>query len=121
LHSQRNALDSGYLFDVTQSYANGRQPLRFLAEGRDPSATLDSGFSGMPGYQNEGDNEITGIHVSDGDAGINGILGTKAVHGRLASVLHPAARRQSNLGDHPGAALTSAGCGGVAVSGRPRR
>lgn len=25
---------------VTQSYAGGRQPLRFLAEGRDPSATL---------------------------------------------------------------------------------
>ncbi len=40
LHAQRNALDSGFLFDVTQSYAGGRQPLRFLAEGRDPPATL---------------------------------------------------------------------------------
>lgn len=78
LHSQRNALDSGFLFDVTQNYAtSGRQPLRFLAEGRDPSATLDSGFSGMPGFQNDGDNEITGLHVSDGDAGIGGILGAK--------------------------------------------
>ncbi len=70
LRTQRNALDSGFLFDVTQSYAAGRQPLRFLAEGRDPPATLDSGFSGMPGFQNDGDNEITGLHVSDGDAGI---------------------------------------------------
>jgi hypothetical protein len=78
LHTQRNALDSGYLFDVTQSYAAGRQPLRFLAQGRDPSATLDSGFSGMPGFQNDGDNEITGIHVSDGDASTRGILGAKA-------------------------------------------
>jgi uncharacterized protein DUF839 len=77
LHTQRNALDSGYLFDLTQSYAAGRQPLRFLAQGRDPSATLDSGFSGMTGFQNDGDNEITGIHVSDGDAGTNGILGAK--------------------------------------------
>jgi secreted PhoX family phosphatase len=77
LHTQRNALDSGFLFDVTKNYADGSQPLRFLAEGRDPSATLDSGFLGMPGYQNEGDNEITGIHVSDGDAGIGGILGAK--------------------------------------------
>jgi hypothetical protein len=77
LHTQRNGLDSGFLFDVTKNYADGSQPLRFLAEGRDPSATLDSGFLGMPGYQNEGDNEITGIHVSDGDAGIGGILGAK--------------------------------------------
>jgi hypothetical protein len=77
LHTQRNALDSGYLFDVTQNYADGRQPLRFLAQGRDPSATLDSAFSGMPGFQNDGDNEITGIHVSDGDAGTGGILGAK--------------------------------------------
>ncbi|MGH3841548.1 MAG: alkaline phosphatase PhoX [Pseudonocardiaceae bacterium] len=77
LHSQRNALDSGYLFDVNRSYANGQQPLRFLAQGRDASATIDSGFSGLPGFQNDGDNEITGIHVSDGDPGIFGILGAK--------------------------------------------
>ncbi|HEY6422402.1 MAG TPA: phosphatase, partial [Pseudonocardiaceae bacterium] len=77
LHTQRNTLDSGYLFDVTQSYADGRQPLRFLAEGRDPSATLDSGFSGLAGFQNDGDNEITGIHISNGDAGIEGILGAQ--------------------------------------------
>ena len=32
----------------------------------------------MPGYQNEGDNEITGIHVSDGDASVDGLIGTKA-------------------------------------------
>ena len=29
------------------------------------------------GFQNEGDNEITGIHVSDGDPGTDGILGAK--------------------------------------------
>ncbi len=38
---------------------------------------LDSAFSGMPGYQNEGDNEITGIHVSNGDPGPDGILGAR--------------------------------------------
>ena len=63
---------------MTQNYATpGSKPLRFLAEGRDPSATLDSGFAGTPGFQNEGDNELTGIHVSDGDPGIGGILGAK--------------------------------------------
>ena len=33
--------------------------------------------SARPGFQNDGDNEITGIHVSDGDAGIGGLLGAK--------------------------------------------
>src|SRR5262249_33598453 len=77
LHTQRNALDSGYAFDVTRSYANGLQPVRFLAQGRDASATIDSGFSGLAGFQNNGDNELTGIHVSDGDPTIGGILGAK--------------------------------------------
>ena len=71
LHTQRGALDSGYLLDVRQAQPS---PLRFLAEGRDPSATLDSAL-GNTG--NDGDNEITGIHVSDGDPGVSGLLGAK--------------------------------------------
>ncbi|HEY6796773.1 MAG TPA: hypothetical protein VI248_19045 [Kineosporiaceae bacterium] len=62
---------------MTNSYATGRQPVRFLAEGRDPSATVDSGFSGKPGFQNDGDNEITGIHASDGDPTPHGLPGAK--------------------------------------------
>jgi hypothetical protein len=76
LHTQRNALDSAYLFDVTLDYSNpANQPARLMAEGRDPSATLDSAFLPFDGFQNEGDNEITGIHMSNGDPGQNGILG----------------------------------------------
>src|SRR5712664_1731527 len=75
LHAQRKALDSGYVFDVTIDYSSGAQPIRWLAEGRDPSATLDSAFGGTG--KNDGDNEITGVHVSDGDASIHGILGAK--------------------------------------------
>jgi hypothetical protein len=41
------------------------------------SATVDSGLSGSPGFTNDGDNEITGIHVSDGDPSVKGILGAK--------------------------------------------
>jgi len=84
LHTQRNALDSGYVFNLADgreqegSYAAGRgrapRPVRFLAEGRDASATFDS-MSG-PSY-NDGDNEITGIHVSDGDPTVGGLLGAK--------------------------------------------
>ena len=78
VHAQRGAFDSGYLFDVHTDYSTGVDPLRFLAEGRDPSATLDSMLLGQGnGFQNEGDNEITGIHVSDGDPGPGGILGAK--------------------------------------------
>lgn len=77
LHTQRNALDSAYAFDVNTNYANGTQPERILAEGRDPSATLDSALLAFSGTNNEGDNEITGWHVSDGDPTANGLLGAK--------------------------------------------
>jgi hypothetical protein len=77
-HAAANALDSGWVFDVRRDYSNaGNKPLRWLAEGRDPSATIDSGLLGQPGFSNDGDNEITGIHVSDGDASPGGILGAK--------------------------------------------
>jgi hypothetical protein len=78
LHTQRNALDSGYILDMRANYSDVRnEPVRFLAEGRDASATVDSQFGGMQGFQNDGDNEITGIHVSDGDPTPNGLLGAK--------------------------------------------
>jgi hypothetical protein len=79
LHTQQNALDSGWLFDARADYGspNAPQPLRFLAEGRDASATIDAGLSGSPGFHNDGDNEITGIHVSNGDPTPGGILGAR--------------------------------------------
>ncbi len=78
LHTQRHALDSAFLFDLNTDYSNpANQPVRILAEGRDTSATLDSQFSGMAGFQNDGDNEITGWHQSDGDPTVSGLLGAK--------------------------------------------
>ena len=84
LHTQRNALDSLWQFNVAANYGDPSTPApkRILAEGRDPSATLDSGFqslgsSSVTGFQNEGDNEITGVHISDGDPSVFGILGAK--------------------------------------------
>jgi hypothetical protein len=76
LHTQRKALDSGFIWDVTTDYSNpSNQPVRWLAEGRDPSATLDSAAGGFG--KNEGDNEITGVHVSNGNAGPHGLLGAQ--------------------------------------------
>jgi hypothetical protein len=78
LHKDRNALDSGWMLDVRMDYADpSNQPVRIIAQGRDPSATIDSGLQGTTGFQNDGDNELTGIHVSDGDASPHGLLGAK--------------------------------------------
>jgi hypothetical protein len=76
LHGQSNSLDSGFVWNVTTDYSNpANQPVRWLAEGRDPSATLDAANGGFG--SNEGDNEITGVHVSDGDSSVDGLLGAK--------------------------------------------
>lgn len=74
LHGQRDALDSGYVVQFDGNHASP-QLVRWLAEGRDSSATWDALFPKNP--SNDGDNEVTGIHVSDGDATIGGVLGAK--------------------------------------------
>ncbi len=76
LHQQRNALDSGYVVDMRGdgNDKKARPITRWLAEGRDASALYDATTS--PGY-NDGDNEITGVHVSDGDPSAAGLLGAK--------------------------------------------
>jgi hypothetical protein len=92
LHTQRSndtrsgvagvnaGFDSGWVFDVTVDYSNGNaKPTRWLAQGRDASAAIDGSTPGaFP--KNDGDNEITGLHVSNGDPSIQGILGAKAPH-----------------------------------------
>src|SRR4029450_8296098 len=79
LHGQRNALDNGWVFDVTTDYSDpSHQPVRWLAEGRDPSATMDAAAGGLG--KNDGDNEITGTEASDGDTTVHGLLGAKNPH-----------------------------------------
>jgi hypothetical protein len=69
-------LDAGWVFDVTTNYAEaGKKPIRWLAQGRDGLAAIDAANGGFG--KNDGDNEITGAHVSDGDTATNGILGAK--------------------------------------------
>jgi hypothetical protein len=73
LHKQLNALDSVWAFDTF----GPPEPRRFIALGRDSASAADAALldAGTPGYQNEGDNEPTGLHVSDGNASIGGIVG----------------------------------------------
>jgi hypothetical protein len=78
LHTQGNALDSAWMSDTRKDYADPTNvPIRIIAQGRDVSATMDAGLLGGAGFFNDGDNELTGIHVSDGDPDHDGILGAK--------------------------------------------
>ncbi len=73
LHAQLNRLDSIWAYDMTDP-AN---PVRFLALGRDTESEADAALldAGTTGYQNEGDNEVTGVHVSSGSQFVAGMQG----------------------------------------------
>jgi hypothetical protein len=82
LHQQANALDSLWSYDITKSIDKiNADAKRLVAQGRDPEATGDIGLKEpappTPLTHNDGDNELTGIHVSDGSTGVDGILGAE--------------------------------------------
>ena len=77
----------------TQNVVFANPDLFGMAEGRDAAATLDSNLSGSSGFQNDGDNEITGMHVSDGDPTVSGLVGT-----RLTEMMLQKGYRFSHLG-----------------------
>ncbi len=82
LHQQANALDSLWSFDITKPLDKiNADAKRLIAQGRDPEATGDVGLREPAPptalTHNDGDNEVTGIHVSDGSTGFDGILGAK--------------------------------------------
>ena len=77
LHTQRNALDSLWFFDITSSDPRGSAQ-RLIAEGRDQSATADRPFvfrTRAAGFPNDGDNEVTGVHTSLGLTTVAGLQG----------------------------------------------
>ena len=79
LHQQANALDSLWSFDITKPLDKiNADAKRLEAQGRDPEATSDIGLKEIPPVRthNDGDNELTGIHVSDGSTSPDGILGS---------------------------------------------
>lgn len=79
LHTQLNMLDSIWSYRLSDDDDRDRdyvRDARFVALGRDPVAEQDSLLLGTPGFQNDGDNEPTGTHVSNGDTSVRGMLGT---------------------------------------------
>jgi hypothetical protein len=81
LHKQLNALDSLWSFDLRKSFGTITSSAKRLeAQGRDVLATADANdHDATPPItnQNDGDNEVTGIHVSDGSTSTKGILGAE--------------------------------------------
>ena len=65
LHAQLNKFDSIWAFDVSKTPATSSA--RLLALGRDAMAITE-------------DNEPTGVHYSDGDSTLKGLMGTKQVN-----------------------------------------
>jgi hypothetical protein len=63
------------MFDVRVQNPSGA---RFVALGRDSASEKDAGFldNDTEGYQNEGDNEPTGLHVSTGASTVSEMQGT---------------------------------------------
>jgi hypothetical protein len=75
LHTQLNKLDSVWAFNIGDDEDDARAA-RLIALGRDTASEQDSALLGTPGFQNEGDNEPTGLHVSNGNTSAGGLLGT---------------------------------------------
>jgi hypothetical protein len=73
LHEQLNTLDSIWAFPL-----DGSPALRLLALGRDLASEIDANYAdqGTQGFQNEGDNEPTGLHVSRGATTVHAMPGT---------------------------------------------
>jgi secreted PhoX family phosphatase len=64
LHDQLNKLDSIWAYKLNEQHPERNLVTRFVALGLDPLATDE-------------DNEPTGLHVSEGDSTVRGLIGTK--------------------------------------------
>jgi Bacterial protein of unknown function (DUF839) len=77
LHRQLNVLDSVWAYDVRHPHL---PPKRLLALGRDPASVVDASLldAAVAGFQNDGANEPTGLHISDGSTSVGALLGARA-------------------------------------------
>jgi len=81
LHDQLNKLDSIWAYKLTPA---GTSVARFIALGQDQLATDE-------------DNEPTGVHMSEGDATINGLIGTKVFKKDRAALFFTQQHGENNL------------------------
>ena len=107
-------------------YSGGAQPVKVIAEGRDPSATIDSAIGGDLGQrlQQRGRQRDHGHprvqRRSDGQRPARR-CDPEGPRPRLAPLLHPPARRQRDLRGHPRLGPPNGAAGRPPLAGRPLR
>jgi len=87
LHDQLNKLDSIWAYKLNKQHPERNIVTRFVALGLDQVA-------GVPG---EEDNEPTGLHMSEGDSTISGLIGTKVFKTDRARLFFTQQHGENNL------------------------
>jgi len=87
LHDQLNKLDSIWAYKLNKNDPTRNIVARFVALGQDTLA-------GVPG---EEDNEPTGLHMSEGDSTIQGLIGTKVFKKDRARLFFTQQHGENNL------------------------
>ncbi|HEY4271064.1 MAG TPA: hypothetical protein VGM65_03595 [Candidatus Udaeobacter sp.] len=87
LHDQLNTLDSIWAYKLNRQHPNRNLAARFVALGLDRLA----------GVVGEEDNEPTGLHMSEGDSSINGLIGTKTFKKDRARLFFTQQHGENNL------------------------
>ena len=84
LHDQLNTLDSTWAYKLNRQHPERNTVARFMALGLDRMATDE-------------DNEPTGIHMSEGDSTIQGLIGTKTFKTDRARLFFTEQHGENNL------------------------
>jgi hypothetical protein len=87
LHDQLNALDSVWAYKLNREHPERNVAARFVTLGQDKLA----------GVTGEEDNEPTGIHMSEGDATIGGLIGTREFRTNRARLFFTQQHGENNL------------------------
>src|SRR6266496_3005346 len=87
LHDQLNRLDSIWAYKLDKQLPDRNLVTRFLALGLDQVA----------GVPDEEDNEPTGLHMSEGDSRISGLIGTKVFKKDRARLFFTQQHGENNL------------------------
>jgi secreted PhoX family phosphatase len=87
LHDQLNKLDSIWAYKLNQQHPDRSIAVRFVALGEDRMAPIAT----------EEDNEPTGLHMSEGDSTIHGLIGTREFRKDRAMLFFTQQHGENNL------------------------
>ena len=87
LHDQLNAVDSIWAYKLNREHPERNVVARFVALGQDRLA----------GVAGEEDNEPTGLHMSEGDSTIGGLIGTREFRTNRARLFFTQQHGENNL------------------------